>query len=54
MYFETYILKAKKFAESAFQSKKMRKSRHKFFATEVRKSIKSLKMHHFKAKYKNI
>ena len=51
---ESYILKAEKFAESAFQSqksaKKVRKSRHKNFATKVRKSIKSLKIHHWKAK----
>ena len=43
-----YILKAKKFAEPPFQSKKqsaekVRKSRHKNFATKVRKSFKSPK-----------
>ena len=33
---------------------KVRKSRHKNFATKVRKSIKSLKMHHLKAKCQQI
>ena len=33
---------------------KVRKSRHKICATKVRKSIKSLKMHHLKAKCKKI
>ena len=53
-----YILKVKQFAESAFQSQKIcgkvRKSRHKNFATKIRKSIKSLKMHHLKAKCQKI
>ena len=55
----TYILKAKKFAESAFQwQKNLRKKcvnlDIKNFATKVCKSIKSLKMHHLKAKCKQI
>ena len=52
---DAYILKAEKFAESAFQSKKksaekVRKSQNKKSATKVRKSIKSIKMHHWEAK----
>ena len=55
IYSEAYILKAEKFTESAFQAQKksaekVRKSRHKVFATKLRKSIKSLKMHYLKAK----
>ena len=44
MMLRSYILKAKKFAESAFHSQKIcgkvRKSRHWNFATKVRKSLK--------------
>ena len=50
-----YILKAKKSADSAFQSKKsaekVRKPRQQNFEIEVRKSLKSLKMYDLKAKF---
>ena len=53
-----YILKAKKYADSAFQSKKsaekVRKSQQQNFEIKVRKSIKSLKMYDLKAKFKKI
>ena len=38
------------FSVTKKSAEKVRKSRHKIFATKVRKSIKSLKMHHLKAK----
>ena len=42
------------FSVTKKSAEKVRKSRHKNFATKVRKSIKSLKMHHLKAKCKQI
>ena len=38
------------FSDTKKSAEKVRKSRHENFATKVRKSIKSLKMHHLKAK----
>ena len=42
------------FSVTKKSAEKVRKSQHKNFATKVRKSIKSLKMHHLKAKCKKI
>ena len=42
------------FSVTKKSAEKVRKSRHENFATKVRKSIKSLKMHHSKAKSINI
>ena len=42
------------FSVTKKSAEKVRKSRHKFFATKVRKLIESLKMHHLKAKCKKI